>query len=98
MQQGRYSAEAILERLRGHVPQPFHYFDKGSLAVIGRASGVADFGKLRFHGWPAWFLWLTVHIMYLAQFRNRLIVLVRWGFQFLTFDRGARLITGKQPE
>lgn len=95
MQEGRYVAEAIVERLRGHTPAPFHYRDKGSLAVIGRAAGVADFGKLRFQGWPAWFLWLTVHIMYLAEFRNRLIVFVRWGFQFLTFDRGARLITGK---
>lgn len=95
MQQGRYAAHAIEERLRNRTPQPFRYFDKGSLAVIGRAAGVADFGKLHFHGWPAWFLWLTVHIMYLAEFRNRLIVFVRWGFQFLTFDRGARLITGK---
>lgn len=98
MQQGRYAAEAILERLRGHTPEPFRYFDKGSLAVIGRAAGVADFGKLHVHGWPAWFLWLTVHIMYLAEFRNRLIVFLRWGFQFLTFDRGARLITGKPPD
>jgi NADH:ubiquinone reductase (H+-translocating) len=95
MQQGRYAAQAILDRLRGHVPEPFRYRDKGSLAVIGRAAGVADFGRLRFSGWTAWFLWLTVHLMYLAQFRNRLLVFIRWGFQYLTFDRGARLITGE---
>jgi NADH dehydrogenase len=94
MQEGRYAAKAILNRLRGRRVEPFHYFNKGNLAVIGRNAGVADFGFLRFHGWPAWFLWLTVHIMYLAQFRNRVIVFLRWGFQYLTFDRGARLITG----
>jgi NADH dehydrogenase len=93
MQQGRYAAHAIRERLRGRTPPPFRYHDKGNLAVIGRAAGVADFGRLRFHGFAAWFLWLTVHLMYLAQFRNRVLVFVRWGFQFLTFDRGARLIT-----
>jgi NADH dehydrogenase len=97
MQEGRYAAKAILNRLRGRTIEPFHYFNKGNLAVIGRAAGVADFGRLRFHGWPAWFLWLTVHLTYLAQFRNRLIVFLRWGFQYLTFDRGARLITGKNP-
>jgi NADH:quinone reductase (non-electrogenic) len=94
MQQGRYAADAILERLRGRQPQPFRYFNKGSLAVIGRAAGVADFGRLHFHGLPAWLLWLFVHLMYLAQFQNRLIVFIRWGFLYLTFDRGARLITG----
>jgi NADH dehydrogenase len=94
MQQGRYAAHVILERLRGRPLPPFRYLNKGNLAVIGRAAGVADFGRLRFHGFPAWFLWLTVHLMYLAQFRNRILVFVRWGFQYLTFDRGARLITG----
>lgn len=94
MQEGRYAARLIQDRLAGRTPEPFHYRDKGTLAVIGRAAGVADFGRLRFHGWLAWLLWLTVHLMYLAQFRNRLIVFVRWGFQYLIFDRGARLITG----
>ena len=96
MQQGRYAAHAILERLRGRPPEPFHYFNKGSLAVIGRAAGVADFGRLHFHGLPAWLLWLFVHLMYLAQFQNRLVVFVHWGFLYVTFDRGARLITGDQ--
>jgi len=94
MQQGRYVAQAILERLRGRPSEPFHYFNKGSLAVIGRAAGVADFGRLHFHGLPAWLLWLFVHLMYLVQFQNRLVVFIHWGFLYLTFDRGARLITG----
>ena len=94
MQEGRYAARSIVERLRGETSAPFRYYDKGSLAVIGRAAGVADFGRLRFHGFIAWLLWLFVHLMYLVQFRNRLIVFIRWGFQYLSFDRGARLITG----
>jgi NADH:quinone reductase (non-electrogenic) len=95
MQQGSYAAHAIVARLKGKESKPFHYFNKGNLAVIGRAAGVADFGKLRFHGPVAWLLWLFVHLMYLVQFRNRLIVFIRWGFQYLSFDRGARLITGE---
>lgn len=98
MQQGRYAAHVIAERLHSRSAEPFHYHNKGNLAVIGRAAGVADFGRMRFHGWPAWLLWLTVHLMYLAQFRNRVLVFIRWGFQYLTFDRGARLITGDPPE
>jgi NADH dehydrogenase len=96
MQQGRYVAGAIRDRLENREPPPFVYHDKGTLAVIGRAAGVADFGKLRFSGWFAWLLWLFVHLMYLAQFRNRLLVFIRWGFQYLTFDRGSRLIS--RPE
>jgi NADH dehydrogenase len=94
MQQGQYAAETILDRLRGVTRQPFHYHDKGSLAVIGRAAGVADLGRLKFGGMLAWLAWLFVHLMYLVQFRNRLIVFIRWGFQYLSFDRGAGLITG----
>lgn len=94
MQEGRYAARSIVDRLHGGTPAPFRYHDKGSLAVIGRAAGVADFGRLRFHGLIAWLLWLFVHLMYLVQFRNRVIVFIRWGFQYLSFDRGARLITG----
>jgi NADH dehydrogenase len=98
MQQGRHAAEVILGRLRGVPAPPFRYRDKGTLAVIGRAAAVANFGRLHFRGWPAWFLWLFVHLMYLAQFRNRVLVFIRWGFQYLTFDRGARLITGPASE
>lgn len=93
IQQGHYAARAVMDRLRNRSIKPFRYFNKGSLAVIGRRAGVADFGKLRFHGATAWFLWLFVHLMYLVQFRNRVIVFIRWGFQYVTFDRGARLIT-----
>ncbi len=98
MQQGRYAARAIKERLAGREPKPFHYLDKGNLAVIGRAAGVADFGRVRFHGWPAWLLWLTVHLTYVAQFRNRVLVFIRWGFQYLTFDRGSRIIPWQEQE
>lgn len=95
MQQGRYAAESVMARLRGETTKPFHYHDKGSLAVIGRAAGVANLGRLKFQGVLAWLAWLFIHLMYLVQFRNRLIVFIRWGFQYLSFDRGARLITGK---
>lgn len=94
MQQGTYAAHAIIARLRGGTVAPFHYFNKGNLAVIGRAAGVADFGKFGFHGVLAWLLWLFVHLMYLVGFQNRLLVFVRWGLQYLTFSRGSRLITG----
>jgi NADH dehydrogenase len=97
MQQGAYVANAIAARLRGHTVSPFHYHNKGNLAVIGRASGVADFGRMGFHGVLAWLLWLFVHLMYLAGFQNRLLVFLRWGFQYMTFSRGSRLITG-QPK
>jgi NADH:ubiquinone reductase (H+-translocating) len=93
MQQGKYAARAIAARLNNRAVKPFRYFNKGNLAVIGRRAGVADFGRLRFHGVIAWLLWLFVHLMYLVEFRNRLIVFIRWGFQYVTFDRGARLIT-----
>ena len=96
IQQGSYVARATIRRLSDRPVKPFRYFNKGSLAVIGRRAGVADFGRLRFHGAIAWLLWLFVHLMYLVQFRSRLIVFIRWGFQYVTFDRGARLITGTE--
>src|SRR5213075_1511814 len=86
MQEGRYVAGLIRAQAEGRRVAPFRYHVKGSLAVIGRAAGVADFGRLHFHGWPAWLLWLFVHLMYLAQFRNRVLVFIRWGFQYLSFD------------
>jgi NADH dehydrogenase len=98
MQQGKYAARVIADRLSSRTAKPFHYFNKGNLAVIGRRAGVADFGFLRFHGVIAWLLWLFVHLMFLVQFRNRVIVFIRWGFQYLTFDRGARLITMKEDK
>jgi len=89
IQQGRY----VARRISGRTVKPFHYFNKGSLAVIGRRAAVGEFGPIRFHGIIAWLAWLFIHLMFLVQFRSRLIVFIRWGFQYLTFDRGARLIT-----
>jgi NADH dehydrogenase len=94
MQMGRYAASTIARRLEGLPDEPFRYFDKGNLAVIGRAAGVAQFGRFHFTGILAWLLWLFVHLMYLVGFQNRLIVFIRWGFAYFTFNRGARLITG----
>jgi NADH dehydrogenase len=94
MQEARYVAALIRAQTKGRTLPPFRYHDKGSLAVIGRAAGVADFGWFHIYGWPAWLLWLFVHIMYMVQFRNRVLVFIRWGFEYITFDRGARLITG----
>lgn len=97
MQQGRYAAATIVERLRNRETKPFHYHDKGSLAVIGRASAVVESGRFQLHGLIAWLAWLFLHLMYLAGFGNRLIVFIRWGIQFVTYGRGARLITGDPP-
>jgi len=98
MQQGKYAAKVIMARLKGQpAPAPFRYFDKGSLAVIGRTAAVAyfeKFGKLMFSGPIAWLLWLFVHLMYIVEFEARVLVFIRWGFNYLTFQRGARLITG----
>ena len=93
MQQGRYVAGVIRARLAGKETKPFTYHDKGNLATIGRAAAVADIKGLRLSGFIAWVTWLVVHLWYLVGFQNRLIVLVRWSFSFLTHGRGARLIT-----
>jgi len=98
MQEGAYAAKAIARRVKGQTPlRPFRYFDRGTMAVIGRAAGVADIFGFRVSGFPAWLLWLFVHLMYLVQFQSRLLVFIQWGFQYLTFSRGARLITGTTP-
>jgi NADH dehydrogenase len=93
MQQGSYVARLIHDRLQGHATPPFRYRNRGNLAVIGRASAVADLGWVRFTGYPAWLLWLFVHIMYLVEFGNRLVVFVHWAYSYFTRKRGARLIT-----
>jgi NADH dehydrogenase len=86
-------AKAIATRLRGEQPRPFHYLDKGNLATIGRSKAVAELrGGINLWGLPAWLAWLTVHIYYLIGFQNRLLVLLRWIFSFITKGRGARLI------
>jgi NADH:ubiquinone reductase (H+-translocating) len=97
IQQGAYAAKLIEARLRGTPLPPFHYFDKGNLAVIGRASAVAQIGPLHMSGLLAWLTWLFVHLMYLVEFSNRVLVFVQWGFLYITFNRGARLITGSDP-
>ena len=92
IQQGHYAAKAIVARLGGREPRPFHYLDKGDLATIGRSKAVADIRGIHLWGLPAWLAWLTVHIYYLIGFQNRLLVLLRWTGSFLTRGRGARLI------
>ena len=94
MQQGRYVASLIQKRLRGEPVEPFHYWNKGNLATIGRRSAVADFGAIRFSGPIAWLGWLFVHLMYLVGFENRVLVLIKWAYNYVTHNRGARLITG----
>ena len=74
--------------------KPFHYFDKGSLATIGRAAAIAQFGKIHISGFLAWLAWLFVHILFLIGFRNRLLVMIQWAWSYFTYERGARLITG----
>lgn len=93
MQQGKYAARAIVARLKGETTPPFHYFDKGNLATIGRNKAVADFGKVHLAGFFAWFVWVFVHLMYLVQFEDRLLVFVEWVYNYFTRNRGARLIT-----
>jgi NADH:ubiquinone reductase (H+-translocating) len=99
MQQGAYAGKVIARRLRGRKAlPPFKYFDKGNMAVIGRAAAVADlFGKIRLSGLLAWLIWAFIHIMYIVQFGSRLVVFVKWAIQDLTFNRGSRLITGEAP-
>lgn len=94
MQQGRWVAKQIAADLAGNPREPFRYVDKGSLATIGRAAAVADFGKLHISGFLAWLSWLFIHIFFLIGFRNRIIVMIQWAWSYFTYDRGARLITG----
>ena len=95
MQQARFVGGVIAARVAGKTSEPeFHYLDKGIMATIGRSRAVAQTGKLRLSGFPAWLAWLFVHIWYLIGFRNRLAVLLNWSFSYVTYRRGARLITG----
>ncbi len=91
-QEGARAARNVLRRATGRGTTPFRYVNKGELAVIGRNRAIAVFGDLRFAGFGAWLLWLFVHILYLAGFRNRASVLVQWGYAYFTFQRGVRLI------
>ena len=97
MQQGRHAARNILAMIDGRKPSRFYYWDKGTMATIGRNKAVADLHifkrSLHFSGLPAWLIWLFVHIIFLVGFRNRLAVLFQWAWAYLTFNKGARLIT-----
>jgi NADH dehydrogenase len=97
MQQGRYAADLIQRRLRGAAPVPFHYHDRGTMATIGRASAVADLGWIRLSGTIAWVIWLFIHILFLIEFQNRVLVMFQWAWNYFTRNRAARLITGAQP-
>ena len=98
IQQGKYVAKVIRDEVeavgRSNSRAPFHYWDKGSLATIGRAAAVAQFGKIHISGFIAWLSWLFVHILFLIGFRNRLLVFIQWAWSYVTYERGARLITG----
>jgi NADH:ubiquinone reductase (H+-translocating) len=98
IQEGRYAGRLIANRVRGRETPPFHYRDKGNLATIGRARGVADLHFVRAGGPLAWLLWLGVHIWYLIGFQNRLLVITQWAFSFVTRRRGAQLITGAEAD
>ena len=98
IQEGRYVARVVRDRLRGRSTPPFHYVDKGNLATIGRSKAVADVKGLRLAGFPAWAIWLAVHLFYLIGFENRLLVLLRWTISFLTHGRGSRLILEPAPQ
>src|SRR5271157_4444257 len=95
MQQGRYVARQIAADLAKEPRKKFHYVDKGSLATIGRAAAVAQFGKLHISGFIAWLSWLFIHIFFLIGFRNRVLVMIQWAWSYLTYARSARLITGE---
>jgi NADH dehydrogenase len=95
MQMGALAAKNIRRDLEQRERVPFHYRNKGDLATIGRYRAIADFGRLRVTGGLAWWFWLLLHIMYLAGFRNRVSVLVEWAYSYFTYERGARLITGR---
>jgi NADH dehydrogenase len=97
MQSGRAAARNVLHTIRREGREPFHYFNKGDLATIGRYRAVGVLAGRHLSGFIAWWTWLLVHIMYLAGFRNRLSVLVEWGYSFFTYERGARLITARSP-
>jgi NADH:ubiquinone reductase (H+-translocating) len=95
IQGGAYAARTIRARLKGKQDtKPFHYFNKGDMAVIGRAAAVANIFGVHLAGFFAWLTWLFVHLIYIVEFQSRVLVFVQWGFEYLTFSRGARLITG----
>jgi NADH dehydrogenase len=98
MQGGQYAAKAILRKVKGQTElPPFQYFDKGSLAVIGRWAAVANAFGVHLSGLAGWIVWACIHLMYIVTFQNRVLVFIQWAIQDFTFSRGARLITGSAP-
>jgi NADH dehydrogenase len=99
--EGRYVAKVVRHEIHGGAHarssdrKPFHYWDKGSLATIGRAAAVAEFAKIHISGYVAWLAWLFIHIFFLIGFRNRVLVFIQWAWSYFTYERGARLITGR---
>ncbi|HEY9709917.1 MAG TPA: NAD(P)/FAD-dependent oxidoreductase [Oculatellaceae cyanobacterium] len=96
MQQGKYVASLIQKRLKGETQPTFRYTEYGSLAVIGRNAAVVDLGFVKFSGFPAWLAWIFVHIFFLIEFDNKLLVMIQWGWNYFTRKRGARLITNQE--
>ena len=98
LQQGRYVATAITCLVNGDsIDAVFKYRDYGTMATIGRSAAVAQIGKRQFCGAFAWFLWLFVHLMLIVQFQNRVLILMQWGWSYVTFNRSNRIITGERP-
>jgi NADH dehydrogenase len=97
IQEGQHTALNLERAVAGQPLRAFRYKDKGSLATIGRAAAVADFGRFRFGGFFAWMAWLLIHLFFLIGFRNRFLVITQWAWAYLTYQRGARLITGSDP-
>ena len=98
IQQGKYVAALIKRRLNGKaIGKPFKYRDLGSMATIGRAAAIAKIGRFKFHGFFAWILWLFVHLVQIMEFPNRLLILIQWAWNYLTFNC-ARIITGSDTQ
>ena len=98
IQEGEYVADVIRRRVTGRgEPEPFWYWDKGDLAIVGRTYAVADLRFVKFAGFPGWVLWAVVHVYFLIGFANRLFVLLKWGFDFLTKRRGVRVLPVQPP-
>jgi NADH dehydrogenase len=94
VQEGPHAARNVLHAVRGEPLEPFRYVDRGTLATIGRAAAVANFGRVHLSGLVAWLAWLFVHVFLLIGFRNRIVVVFSWAWTYFTYERGARLITG----
>lgn len=98
IQQGRYAAHLIQARMRGETLPPFRYHDRGTMATVGRGAAVVDLKWVRFDGWLGWMAWLFIHLLYIVQFENKLLILIQWAWNYFTRNRSARLITDQPSE